>query len=788
MSTWTTRLLFAVTIFLGSFLLFASEPIQGKILLPLLGGAPAVWNTCLLFFQGTLLLSYLYAHLLSTKLSPKAQAIAHTLVLALPLLLLPVKIPAGLLGSNWLQEAPVTWLLLALTASIGPAFFAIAATSPLMQSWFVRLGRKESPYTLYAASNLGSLLALLCYPFVIEPEIATQAQTEIWTGLYALLGVMCAAIGWVVYAYTRKSKTEALPLLDLDADDEADAAIAFTKSARAERLGAEDPLDLDAWTSGATSAALAGWREPLRWIALAAAPSSLMLGVTTFLTTDIAAIPLLWMLPLALYTLSFVLVFARYDERSDRLFARLVPLATATLLLLIFTEYRANLWIIVTAHLASFFVLAMACHGRLALAKPAPDKLTGYYFYMALGGVAGGAFNTLLAPEIFSRIAEYPLGVALAAWLCYACRPDVQRSPNSWRWAGVALAAGAGLMLITMKLYDAGAFTPVATWLADRYPEDAVLAGLVYGIPAALVLVLAVMVRRGIPAAPAAALGFAVVALFVDLSTNVLHQSRSFFGVLSVKSYSEGQNHSLVHGGILHGEQWQATEEDRLEPRSYYHREGPLGQIIKTLDERVFFPRIAAIGLGAGTLAAYGHKENAITFYELNPHVEEIARDGRLFTYLEDCQRRWCNVNVVIGDGRLKIAEATDFYDLIVVDAFSSDAIPIHLVTLEALRIYFSKITASGIVAFHISNRYVDLEPVLLNLAKETGAGYAIRKDEGNDAIGKGSSTWVILAAKEGLFEAIAVNDDRWTGLEEKRGVGVWRDDFANVARAFIWR
>lgn len=787
MAQWTTRTVFALTIFLGSFLLFVSEPIQGKILLPLLGGAPSVWNTCLLFFQGMLLLSYLYAHLIATKLSIKHQAILHSVVLLLPLALLPVRVPQSLLASEWMQNAPVSWLLLVLSVTVGPAFFAIATTSPLMQSWFVRIGAKQNPYPLYAASNAGSLLALLCYPFVIEPELATSTQTQIWAGLYAGLAALCAVIGWRVSRRAPLGVTETTDAVTVqNAEGSHEFALTMTPADHA-ILIEKEPEDLEGWNRGLHAGTWPVWRERLMWIILAAVPSSLMLGVTSFLTTDIASIPLLWILPLALYTLSFVIVFARYDERSSTMMGRFVPLATAALLFLIFTEFRAHLWIIITAHLSSFFILATACHGRLALSRPAPAKLTSFYCFMALGGVLGGAFNTLVAPEIFTRIAEYPLGVVLA-FGCFAVftpGPKLRRAQRQWTL--VAALAGAACMLAMLKLYALGSFTPISLYFEDTLPADAVQSAIVYGAPALMILILALTVRRRFPAAAASALGFVLVAYFFDLYSNTLYQSRNFFGVLSVRAYEEGKTHTLVHGGILHGEQWQQSLEDRAEPRSYYHREGPLGQIMATLDEHVTYPRIAAIGLGAGAIAAYGHKDNAITFYELNPAVEALARNPTLFTYVDDCLRRWCNLNVVLGDGRLKISEAEDSYDLIIVDAFSSDAIPIHLVTLEAMKIYLSHITSRGLVAFHISNRYVDLEPVLLNLANAMNLGYAIRKDEGDDTIGKGASTWVLLAAKEGLYEKIAVNDQRWTGLEPKAGVGLWRDDFANVARAFVW-
>lgn len=763
--------LFATTLFLSSFLLFVSQPMEGKMLLPWLGGTPSVWNACMLFFQAVLLLGYLYAHLLSTKLKPRLQIVIHAAVLVLPFALLPPGLPAAVTESDLLGESPIRWLLFALAFSIGPAFFAISATSPLLQAWYFRTneasGKAKNPYILYAAGNVGSLLALVAYPLVVEPGLAISGQATTWTIGYAFLVTMIMAAGGLLWASATK-KTAAGGKAAPAASDELEDV----------HLGFDAHTELDEWASGTGGKA----RQRLWWILLAFVPSSLMLGVTTFLTTDIASIPMLWVLPLALYTLSFVMVFARYGARSDKMMSWVLPLFIVPVLFLTFTDYRQNLWLIITLHLAAFFAVAISAHGRLALSKPPPKDLTAFYFCMAVGGVLGGAFNTLVSPVVFTKVSEYPLMLIVALWVC---RPRVK--VPAYRYAMVAAAAGAGVMFLMTKLYADGALEDLATALTTKtdWSFDAARTALVYGVPFVWALV-TIAARK--PALTYAALaGVCVVAVARDLHTSTIHRSRSFFGTLAVRSYEGPDLHSLVHGGILHGEQWTADEAARAEPRSYYHKDGPLGQIMQALDDLVENPSIGAIGLGAGAVAAYGHRDNNLTFFELDPNVEKLARDPKLFTYVDDCIKRWCNLDIVIGDGRLKLKESEKVFDLIIVDAFSSDAIPVHLITLEALETYFSKMTASGIVAFHISNRYVNLEPVLLNLAKEMSLGYAVREETDDDETGRGASTWVILAQKEGIFEKIAIDDDRWRGLIEEEGIGVWRDDYANVARAFTW-
>jgi hypothetical protein len=522
-----------------------------------------------------------------------------------------------------------------------------------------------------------------------------------------------------------------------------------------------------------------------------------MLGVTAFMTADVAPIPMLWILPLLLYILSFVLVFARWTPRADRLVSTVVPWMAGAVLFLVFTDFRRNMAAIIGLHLLGFFLVALACHGRLALRRPAPRRLTEFYLWLSLGGVLGGLVNALVAPLVFPRIAEYPLVLALAVMVLggriwpgrsAATNPVASGSITVGRRIRPALgslaaaALFAGLLAGVEWLLAHPQLRPLVVALKSVVGSDEMARStLTYGVP--LLVAVAFFLRPVY--AGSALLGIVLVALFYDADGNVLFRTRSFYGVLTVKEYAGGI-HSLVNGGILHGEQKLETEADRLVARTYYHQDGPLGQIMSVLNAQVDHPRIAALGLGAGTVAAYGNSGNELTFYELNPQVEKLARNPRYFTYVDDCLKRGCNLQVVLGDGRLQMAKSDERYDLIILDAFSSDAIPVHLLTLEALDIYMGHLQAGGMLAFHISNRYLDLEPVLYNIGRARSLIYAVNKDDGDDDSGRSGSTWVVMAGRDDLIGYLLSSSD-WNGLTPKRGIGVWADDYANVAKAFTW-
>jgi hypothetical protein len=839
--------LFAVAAFLASFQLFLIEPLQGKLLLPRFGGTPAVWNTCVVFFQALLLLGYGWSHLVATRLSPKAQVLAQAVALLAPLASMPIALPALGVDPATLSAQPLRWLLFTMVLCSGPAFFATATASPLLQSWYARLGGDgKDPYVLYAAGNLGSFAALLAYPTLVEPSLRLGAQGWLWTGGYGVLLALFACAAWLLLrrgssavatgaavAAPRAAVEEAAELDEFGDEIEPQWNLGSplaTSTSLADADGASaspgeesdvlppgmDPMDHWLFPPRSASAGTSG-RERLRWVWLGALPSSLLLGVTTYMTTDIASIPLLWIVPLALYILSFAVVFWRWSALADTWARRLVPFSLTAAAFLAFVEWRSHLIWVVAAHLTAFFIACLACHGRLARTRPAPARLTEFYFLMALGGVLGGMFNTFVAPALFPTVAEYPLALAATIMAMLVARAEAARDPTQ---SGVRIVLGRALRTIfgigsrpagdpkasalTLReivvaaafclggawvtasmatFYWDGGFDAPAAALEEWFKPETTRAALAYAVP--LLLGLAFLrrpMRHG-----AVIAGVALAVATVDLDRNLIERKRNFYGVLTVKSWGDEGFHTLVHGGIMHGEQRVDDPEWRVVPLSYYHPDGPLGQVVSEVKTRRGGPvKLAGIGLGTGALAAYGDQDASVTFYEINPAVERMARDPELFTYLDDCKKRWCDLDVVLGDGRLRLADAEDSYDLIVVDAFNSDAIPIHLITLEALKLYVEHLTQGGIVAYHISNRYVNLEPVLLEQAKELGLGYALRTDEGNDETGEGASTWVILAADYGVYEHI-VKDEAWRGLEEKPGVGLWTDDYANVAATLTW-
>lgn len=793
--------LFAACAFLSSFLLFLIEPLQGKMLLPLFGGAPGVWNTCMVFFQALLLVGYLYAHVLAKKVALTRQLLVQGLLLALPVAFLPITLPNIVVQFEWLAESPLRWLLIVLAATSGPAFLVVATASPLLQSWYFRATESEpeaaSPYVLYAAGNTGSLLALVAYPLVIEPNLRLMQQSWLWTGGYALLCTLFAAVGVCIYKRRPRPAPAVValpPATEEDDGDFFDEAAHYLKKSGFDPLHPDDDADLEPkeefgfdtmeeWDVRGRRASAGGVTaaDRLRWIGLAFIPSSLMLGVTTYMTTDIASIPLLWTVPLLLYILSFAIVFWRYPASLDRALAHALPALLISVVFLTFADYRQNIGILIAIHLTAFLAAALVCHGRLAQARPEPRHLTAFYFWLSLGGVLGGLFNSMVAPLVFSSVAEYPLMLAASVALHRATKARAQ-SLRDVPWVIGACAAGAFLMTQMIHLYRTNELDFVSFQLRSVLVEEVTRSALTYGIP---LIISFVFFFRPLRQA-ALVLGIAIVALAQDIDTTTLFQSRSFYGVLKVRQYESSQTHALVHGGILHGEQRMADPEERRTPRSYYHPDGPLGQIIATVSEHRPHPKIGAIGLGTGALAAYGTQDNEITFYEINPNVERVARDPSLFTYVDDCLKRWCHLSVVIGDGRLKLLESSETYDVIVVDAFSSDAIPVHLITIEAMQAYVQHLNPGGIIAFHISNRYVNLEPVILNQAKEMGLGYGVRADDGDEASGRGASVWAVVAAQNGPFDVLTA-DGRWRGLEGKDDVGIWADDYANVLKTFTW-
>lgn len=722
--------LFALTLFVSAALLFVVQPMVAKMVLPQLGGAAAVWSTCMVFFQGALLAGYAYAHLMARRLSVRAQVVVHAGLLILPGFFLPFAVSTVGARSPASGSSPAFWLLGLLVMTVGVPFFVVAATAPLLQRWFsaTRHPSARDPYFLYGASNLGSMLALASYPFLLEPNFPLARQASLWAVGYALLAGLTLTCGVAVW---------------------------FTPAA--------EPALVDGSEAPRPSA-----RKWLGWIALAFVPASWMLGVTAYLSTDISPVPLLWVVPLALYLLTFVLAFASRPLLPHQWIIIGLPWAAVSLALVMSLGLVQPVWILV--HLLAFFIGALACHGELAKSRPAPRDLTLFYLALAVGGVLGGIFNALIAPHIFNRLAEYPLVVVLACLL-------------------LSKAGGAPLRIQWRDMvHPLAIFVLIAAQLVDLWGmSDSFLGGVATFLASGLAAFVCLScVSR--PVRFALTLGAAWLAsgLAQREGSRTLFQERNFFGVTRVAALHEGNRHRLFLGTTLQGEQDFAPEQ-RREPLTYYSRGGPAGQVFETLVSRSGASGVAVVGLGAGSLAAYAQPGQRWDFYEINPVVIKIARDPRYFSYLEDC--RADSYSVILGDARLRLQEASPrAYGILVLDAFSSDAVPTHLLTREAIQLYRGKLTENGLLLFDITNRYLDLEAVVGALAADAGLACRVRLDPGSAEerqLGKHASVWAVMTARESDLGALAA-DPQWKPARVRPGEKVWTDDFSDLASHFM--
>jgi hypothetical protein len=724
-----------------------------KMVLPLLGGTPAVWNTCMVFFQAALLAGYAYAHAAPNWLGMRRQAIVHVILLLAPLIVLPIAI-----GPEWSPEGdanPIPWLLGLLLLVVGLPFFVISTSAPLLQRWFASTGHPSArdPYFLYGASNIGSMLALLAYPTVVEPLLPLAEQSRLWQiGYIVLVGLtmICAVLLW------RSAPSATTPAVPWDAPQ-------------------SPPLS---------------WPARLQWIALAFVPSSLMLGVTTYFTTDIAAIPLLWVLPLAIYLLSFIFVFARKQRITHE---RVIQMLPRVVLLLVFLmvgggTHQMRIGPVMILHLVVLFVVAMACHGELARLRPPTKHLTAFYLCMSIGGVLGGLFNALVAPMVFTTVIEYPLALVLACLLM----PTIHPGGSSGRERVLDFALPIGVGILTAGLFLAvTAGDPNMSRIISLAPwmPGGLSALLIYGIPAAICFA---FVGRPIRFGLGIGAMLLAGALCSDPNGLVLYRERGFFGDLHVRHDRTGEFTQLMHGTTLHGQQPRDPARHD-EPSTYFHRQGPIGELFAALEQMPPRHEVAVTGLGVGTIASYAKSGQNWTYYEIDPAVVRVAEDTRYFTYMANCRRRGASLNVVLGDARLQLARAKDGgYDLLILDAFSSDSVPVHLLTREAVELYRSKLADNGILVFNISNRYLRLEPVLAAVARDAGLVGLVQHDQNEDPDkprlpGKTPSSWVVLARRETDLGPLAEHPN-WRKLEAAPGAKAWTDDFSNLLGAFIWR
>lgn len=692
----------------------------------MLGGAPAVWNTCLMYFQALLLLGYLYAHASVRYLSTRRQLVVHGVLLVLCFAVLPIAIPRG-----WLPPASsnvIPWLLLTMTITVGAPFFVLSATAPLLQSWIAGMDEPvKNPFVLYAASNAGSFLGLLAFPLLLEPRLKLGEQSHWWMAMYVVSMLLVAASGRIASGRT---------------------TVGHVRSAQ---QGVSDSSP--SWTTRA------------KWIALAFVPSSLLLGVTTFLSTDIASTPLLWVIPLSLYLLTFVIVFARGGGRVRIPAAVLHALVITAIAIVYFWQMSLGFRWGYALHLTVFTLTALVLHGELSASRPSPAHLTEYYLWMSLGGALGGAFTALAVPMLFKSTRDYILMLALACFL----RPSTDKDSRAIR---IVLAFVPALILVIASKPG---------WNSPTLPDNWFLWSV-----SAIAASVALYLRRDAIKFGVSIGAIVIAAFFLQHSRETIYSDRSFFGIYRV-SLTAGPAHILYHGSTIHGAQFLDSAR-RLTPITYYHPNGPVGQVFHSLQQDKPTRSVGVVGLGTGSILCYSRPGERWTFFEIDPHVRRIAATRSLFTFLSDCPVR---PRIVIGDARLTLArEPASRYSMLVLDAFSSDAIPVHLLTKEALAVYRRVLDDHGILLVHISNRRLNLEPVVSALAHDAGMPALIRshdaKTAAQDRAFEYGSDWVVVAKHASDLAPLA-SDPRWRALRPPRPSDLWTDDYSNLFNVIKW-
>lgn len=720
--------LYAATLFVSALLLFLIQPMFTKMVLPRLGGAPTVWSVAMVFFQAALLAGYSYAHVLVRRLSPWRGAFVHFCLLACAGATLPIAI-SSLFGEPPSAGIPV-WLIGLFSASIGLPFIALSASAPLLQGWFAGIdhAKARNPYVLYAASNLGSFAALFAYPVVVEPFLTLREQSRLWSTGCAVLAVLIAI-----------------------------AAVL------AARHGAETA------PAAASKTAPTPWPVRLRWMALAAIPVGLVISVTTYISTDIASAPFLWVIPLALYLLTFVAVFRDRPWVPTSTVIMLVPIVVAPLAIGLLGGAKRYMFAMIGLNLLAFVLLTLLCHAELYRRRPDPAKLTEFYLCMSLGGVVGGLFAALAAPHLFPLAYEYPLLIVIALM----AMPGALETRGRRLALDVApplfLAAAAAVMRLVFDL-DLPANAETAFRIA--------LVGL-----AALML----FQRKRPPRfAALAVLAFVVTALWQPGMNRVL-AARSFFGVHQVVDTADGEYRLLYNGTTLHGaERIADLAGNTPKPLTYYFPDGAIAQSIKTVrSAEGGFRRVAVVGLGTGTLSCLSQRGEHWTFYEIDPVVVQIARNPKLFSFMSSCAP---DAGVVLGDARLTLAQSKETYDLIVLDAFSSDVIPVHLLTREAIEGYLSHLAPKGALVLHISNRYLELANVVAAIAAGEGLASESKIDVPAESVQtnyRTSAQVAVLARSPDIlrgFERVP----GWAPLPLNPNVAAWTDDYSNIFGALL--
>jgi len=677
--------LYAVTIFTSAFLLFQVQPLIAKIILPWFGGSAAVWSASMLFFQVVLLAGYAYAHASIRLMTARSQMIVHASLLLLSCALLPI-----LPSPAWRPTGsgdPTFRILAVLGATIGLPYFLLSATSPLLQAWYVRRSGSGIPYRLFALSNFGSMLALVSFPFLVEPSLASRLQAYSWSVGYVVFAVLCVATAWV------------------------------SRKAAPDQGLAEDPTT--AVSESAAVPASPGLAQRLLWVLLSACASVLLISVTNHMSENVAPIPLLWVIPLALYLVTFILAFENDRIYWRGLFLPLLAVALGGMVYMLHAE-EENLSIqwAIPGFSAGLFICCMVCHGELARRRPAPCHLTLFYLMVSLGGALGGIFVALIAPHVFTTYLELPLGLIVCGSLALVAIWS-QKLPKAAVWP-LRIVWALGLVALT-------AYTASKEFAASRH---------------------------------------------------LLLQCRNFYGPLEVHDDSAGQDEAvrtLFHGTIDHGYQLLAPDLCYT-PTSYYGPHSGVGRAIQAIQAKGP-ARVGIIGLGAGVLSTYGRPGDYFRIYEINPLVEHIART--LFTFYN---HSGADKQILMGDARLTLErQDPQRYDLIAIDAFSSDAIPVHLLTREATELYFRQLKPGGILALHISNRYLNLEPVCLGDAQALGKQARVFDDTGYEASYLSASTWILVTSDLAWFDSPSFKDARMRPAKMPGKFRPWTDDYSNL-------
>ncbi|TAD78362.1 MAG: hypothetical protein EA001_07620 [Oscillatoriales cyanobacterium] len=781
---------FLSALFGSAFLLFWVQFIIAKSLLPFLGGTPAVWNVCQSFFQVALLIGYAYAAWLGDRPKLRQQLLIHLAAIGAGCAIALARFPQLLAQLPMGSDRPIATLLLVLGSTILIPFCVLSATAPLLQRWVsqTRLSFSQNPYVLYAASNAGSLLGVLSYPSAIEPAFSLLGQRQAWLIAYVLEAIMivaCAAIVWRDRSYI---STADQPVVQSNLSQSGEEfsgekpseitgdlpSASSTKQIGIEQIGESSPFtnDVDNADNADTHASIAPhwsvaieqptWRDRLQWALFAFLPASLSLGVTTYITTDLAAVPLFWAIPLSLYLLTYIVAFSNW-RRAGQIYPWAVALLPVLVTPLVFwsrLDGAQNLWVMLPFHWVGFTLAAFICHQTLALIKPTVEHLTRFYWWLAIGGAAGGFFNAIIAPYLFPNTQEYPLVLILTL----AATIGLGQLPK-WSWIAVGLGLGVLLAGVNGKHFG------------DYWAAYLVAFSLLGTIAYALQLRKTKIITAT----------FAIILMMqfsVGLRGEVVLTDRSFFGVNRVVIDRSRQVISLLHGTTLHGQQ-SLLPQRRDRPLTYFTETGPIGEFFEGFNQTPR-DRVAVLGLGVGTLAAYAQPNQQWTFYEIDPDVKQIATNPQYFDFLSNAKGK---VAVEIGDGRLKMQTLPDrSLDLAIMDAFSSDSIPVHLITREAIALYTQKLKPNGLILINITNRYLDLLPVVGATAQDLNLVAIHRWDvnvsEAERVIGKTPSHWVAIGRNQrdlAWLTSPIKSASTWQAVDSQPPNQLWTDNRSSL-------